>query len=670
MLLFCCLGPPKCVFSSQPTIESTFHYSTNIFCQVDANPTEPVNIYWQTPQNQIFVSKNGKIFRLKAIRPGEMQTSFNVDDFDPEEETGEDFKSKSLIDSRITIASKGVRSRLSIRPQTIKDFGLYKCWAENEHGSNQAEPCMFNLTLNTTTSNGSIISNVRVDPRPVTDCTTNMTFDLLIVKCQHSSINYYNTSWFRESMERDMQFHLQINLLEQNEPIGPMVVNLTNPIKPVFLVQANLLQSNQIYQLAIYATNRFGSSDKVTMLIQPNQFNVSSIASANSNGKKYPSDLDGNFFDDDLVEEDPDKVIDEDEDDEDDDPLLKNVINDKLNLDDSKSEPSVPDLQKQNRLDDVSASHRLLVILITVLSVSLIVFSILLSIAIVLCVYRNKRGTNDHLVHSLPPTSPKQPERFDNERDNVQLNVCKDSLPINTEHRSSIGQNFQRHRTSSISGQATVAPPDLIPCDAVYIFNNPEHVSALTGRPALAEVPTSMSGVLHSNNGAPIYRDFVVDTSPNYYLTTNQPPPHHSNRSDPIDTVLEPKFLCQPNHVSVVNTGFISGQGNVQFVTTSSTPTNDSSSGGGGRPYSFEASGIKDSVQYSPFHLVNGPFALSIAAAAADATINDPQVPRDLAATAYPYLSPSFSMSEVGCKYVCFYFTNLVVLQLIRLRQI
>ena len=62
---------------------------------------------------------------------------------------------------------------------------------------------------------------------------------------------------------------------------------------------------------------------------------------------------------------------------------------------------SKPDLQKQNRLEDVNGSHRLLVILITIFSTALIVFSILLSIAIVLCLVRRKRKITNN--NQTPP---------------------------------------------------------------------------------------------------------------------------------------------------------------------------------------------------------------------------------------------------------------------------
>lgn len=72
------------------------------------------------------------------------------------------------------------------------------------------------------------------------------------------------------------------------------------------------------------------------------------------------------------------------------------VVNVERDHNDSSGQSiSKPDLQKQNRLEDVSGSHRLLVMLITIFSIALIVFSVLLSVAIVLCVVkRNRRAAH------------------------------------------------------------------------------------------------------------------------------------------------------------------------------------------------------------------------------------------------------------------------------------
>ena len=161
--------------------------------------------------------------------------------------------------------------------------------------------------------------------------------------------------------------------------------------------------------------------------------------------------------------------------------------------------------------------------------------------------------------------------------------------------------------------------PDIIPCDGVLIFNPQSDMSSNS----TTHFPNTVATVAYGANGnstlgppqGAIYRDFVSLDSDSSYANYTASDASNGGQTagnmtlhtlDPVsipnESSIEPKFLCQPNHVSILNdlnaTGFISGQGNVQLVTTTGTG-----------PYSMDSNGSSATTQFSsPFHLVNGPF--------------------------------------------------------------
>ena len=271
---------------------------------------------------------------------------------------------------------------------------------------------------------------------------------------------------------------------------------------------------------------------------------------------------------------------------------------------------SKPDLQKQNRLggevnvDVGAANHRLLVILITVLSVSFIFFSILISIAIALCVYRNKRyktqsnSNTNQQVTNQSKTNNNNLTSKPNSPPFHKPNQSQHSSPVTVNNNICTYDNYHHHHN-----QMT---PDIIPCEGVLIFNPQSDISNTVATVAYGPNANSQLGPQ-----GPVYRDFVSLDSDSSYANFTASDGSNSGQQavgnmtlhtlDPVsipnESNVEPKFLCQPNHVSILNdhlnnAGYLSGQ----LVTTTT-----------GQAYSMD-SGSSGTQFNSPFHLVNGPF--------------------------------------------------------------
>ncbi|CAG2167694.1 unnamed protein product [Oppiella nova] len=193
---------PRCV-SQQRIIETSISYPTNIFCEVDANP-ENVTFFWH---------------------------SSNIEDR-----------------RRIAISSKALRSKLTIIPSLVGDFGTYTCWAQNWIGSNQLTPCVFNLT-----DSGQSV------PKPVSDCRVNTGYRSLAIKCTHLS-HLSETS--AQLFTKETHFHLEV----RDSHNSKLIINQTNSVEPVFNVTD--MQWAPIYQLVVYVSNPFGVSNEVTMMVQ------------------------------------------------------------------------------------------------------------------------------------------------------------------------------------------------------------------------------------------------------------------------------------------------------------------------------------------------------------------------------------------------------------------
>lgn len=237
-------GAPRCDLTATATIESSLQYPANLFCQVDANPVDNLNIYWQTPHS-ILLSRNGKLTRIDEDKLGKYEN--DLDRFDLESD--DRIKSSNGF-NRMVIASKGSRSRLTVVPNSPDDFGLYRCWAENSVGSNRAEPCLFNLTNNQQYSL----------PDPVYNCHVNYTLKLLTFRCDHRMSN--RTGLFSKS-DHHLQFHLILNELDPEGTLRRFTVaNKTNPLEPVFVV--NNCKPNTMYQATLFVSNLFGQSEQVS----------------------------------------------------------------------------------------------------------------------------------------------------------------------------------------------------------------------------------------------------------------------------------------------------------------------------------------------------------------------------------------------------------------------
>jgi hypothetical protein len=150
------------------------------------------------------------------------------------------WKSANIEDRRrLSISSKSLRSKLTIIPQTINDFGIYLCWAENTVGNNQLEPCVFNMT-----------DSGQSSPKPVTDCNTNVTHNSVYIRCQYFDIN-------SQLFTTDTNFHLQV----RDSTNLQLIFNQTNSVEPVFNVTN--ITSGAIYQFIVYVSNAFGVSNEV-----------------------------------------------------------------------------------------------------------------------------------------------------------------------------------------------------------------------------------------------------------------------------------------------------------------------------------------------------------------------------------------------------------------------
>lgn len=155
---------------------------------------------------------------------------------------------------RISISSKSLRSKLTLIPQTSTDFGVYKCWAHNSVGSNRLNPCVFNVT----DSDQSL-------PKPVTDCRVNTTYISVYINCS------YDQSSNPQPFKRETDFHLEVRDSHNKR----LIANLTNNFQPIFNVTG--IEWAPIYQLIVYSSNAFGTSNEVSHNIDQVIFPVLSI---------------------------------------------------------------------------------------------------------------------------------------------------------------------------------------------------------------------------------------------------------------------------------------------------------------------------------------------------------------------------------------------------------
>ena len=292
-------------------MEASLQYPSNIFCQLDANPIDNVAIYWQTPTN-IVLSKEGKIVRSTSIKNLNNKHNLNLDEFDLENDFEIDnYNEKERIEAlvvnnntnnnqlrtrlnRLTIVSKGVRSKLTIVPNSIDDFGLYKCWAENAIGSNKYEPCLFNLT-NSAVADANVIdaavagaTSILALPKPVNNCVTNYSNGQLSVRCRFdqtwlvefgsnsssdltsssspsSQLSSSSLMQSKSMLEKNLLFHLEVYEINSTSlVVVNLLFNQTNTLEPTFIISG--LHRNSIYQIIVYTSNHFGVSDKVSKI--------------------------------------------------------------------------------------------------------------------------------------------------------------------------------------------------------------------------------------------------------------------------------------------------------------------------------------------------------------------------------------------------------------------
>ena len=144
---------------------------------------------------------------------------------------------------RISVSSKSLRSKLTLIPQTWADFGVYTCWAHNTVGSNQLNPCIFNVT-----------DSGQSAPKPVTDCRVNSTYSAIYLKC--SPFQPYPHRSNSQLFQTDNVFHLEV----WDSHNQHLILNLTNSGEPVFNI-TNI--ESAIYQLIVYVSNVFGVSNEV-----------------------------------------------------------------------------------------------------------------------------------------------------------------------------------------------------------------------------------------------------------------------------------------------------------------------------------------------------------------------------------------------------------------------
>ena len=111
------------------------------------------------------------------------------------------------------------------------------------------------------------------------------------------------------------------------------------------------------------------------------------------------------------------------------------------------------------------------------------------------------------------------------------------------------------------------------------------------------------------HHSTPIYRDFVsLQADNNSFMDTNNSGAHGATAITTLDPTtitngFESNFLCQPNHVSIlnnINTDYITGQGNVQLMAPVATTATSSAYTNLVYPCFVNDS---HQVQYSPFHI-------------------------------------------------------------------
>lgn len=120
-----------------------------------------------------------------------------------------------------------------------------------------------------------------------------------------------------------------------------------------------------------------------------------------------------------------------------------------------------------------------------------------------------------------------------------------------------------------------------------------------------ATVHNSPLAASRTQQQQPIYRDFVsLAADPEPYPGGSSITTLDANSiagvHQPATATFEPKFLCQPNHVSILNglnAEFITEQGNVQLV----TPVVSTAAAYSNIVYPSYIGGSQ--VQYSPFHI-------------------------------------------------------------------
>ncbi|CAG2107897.1 unnamed protein product, partial [Medioppia subpectinata] len=333
-------------------------------------------------------------------------------------------------------------------------------------------------------------------PRPVTDCRTNAGRRAVYIRCAYSP----PASQTQPLFVKDTHFHLEV----RDSHNSRLIVNQTNSVEPVFNVTD--MQWAPIYQLIVYVSNPFGVSNEVTMMAQSEPSDASQVPPGVGAGQPESPSF--------------------------------------------KSSAISPDSQQQ-QTNDTSSSHRILVILISLLTVVLIILSILITITIVLCFLRQKsnKKRNKHRgsaggsgVGGGGDVAGDSSDGMGGAGDGYS-DQCGGSGSGSTARLSSkqskkkyknkrLSQSNTKTSDDSIATSDGSAHPDVIPCDGVVFFSNDHHI--IDGN-------DSRDNGFNANNSLSIYRDIIIAAN----VACNE-------RTDQL--IVNKNLLTNhTNHVSVIN---------------------------------------------------------------------------------------------------------------------
>ena len=169
-----------------------------------------------------------------------------------------------------------------------------------------------------------------------------------------------------------------------------------------------------------------------------------------------------------------------------------------------KASPISPNsAQTQQTNNDFNPSHKILVILVSLLTAVLIILSVLITITIVLCVLKNKRKREKH-QNSKEEEDGNVGHCSSGKRQSASANNKKN---VSNKNKKLCHMTATKSSDDSIATSDGSAHPDLIPCDGSaaavvqqLFYNNDHNIID----------DNSCDNTFNANNSLSMYRDIII----------------------------------------------------------------------------------------------------------------------------------------------------------------